>query len=118
MRETFGRPSRWPTKLSSMRPPRIAVWPLATRRTLSISRVRVSGMRLSIDVPGIVPRSDGIRILHVPMMLVMVGRTFSVTTSLSLIWAVRFMMSPTGTTFCVVVKVVVETLALVLRVAP
>ncbi len=47
-------------------------------------------------------------------MLVMVGRTFRVTTSFSLIWAVRFMMSPTGTTFCVDVNVVVETLALVL----
>ncbi len=35
-----------------------------------------------------------------------------VTTSLLLIWAVRFMISPTGTTFCVVVKVVVEVLAL------
>ena len=103
-----------PTKLSSMSPPRTAVWPLATRRMLSISRVRVTGMRLSIEVPGIVPRSDGFGSCTEPMMLVMVGRTLSVTTSFSLICAVRFMMRPTGTTFCVEVNVVVETLALVL----
>ena len=82
MRETFGRPLRLPTKLSSMSPPRTAVWPLATRRMLSISRVRVTGMRLSIEVPGSVPRSDGFGSCTEPMMLVMVGRTFSVTTSL------------------------------------
>jgi len=61
-----------------------------------------------------VPRSDGFGSCTEPMMLVMVGRTFRMTMSLSLICAVRFMISPTGTTFCVVVKVVVEVLALVL----
>jgi hypothetical protein len=101
MRDAIGRPSRRPWKASIIRPPRIAVWPLPTLSTLSISRVCVTGMTL-----GRARSRFGFGSFTVSMMRVTVGRTFSVTMSPSLICGVTFMMNPTGTTFCVVVKLV------------
>jgi hypothetical protein len=40
---------------------------------LSISRVRVTGIRLSMEVPGMVPRRDGFGSWTDPMMLVIVA---------------------------------------------
>src|SRR5207244_13081805 len=80
-----------------------------TLSTLSISRVCVTGIRLVTFAAASVGLGSG----TLSMIRVTVGRMLSVTMSPSLICGVTFMMNPMGTTFCVVVKVVVDVVWLV-----
>src|SRR5689334_15445856 len=101
MRERMGSPPRLPAKLSSMRPPRIAVLPLGTRITLSNSRERMIGTRFCWFTRA----SSGFGSFTSPILLVTVGRTLSTTMSVSLTWGVTFITKPTGTSCGVVLMV-------------